>query len=151
MRKYEGTISWHHEGDKESLKTYKISIEEENLSSHRSFSSILQSSDRSYFNATHRNMKLAIAITIIATIIGSSSALKMENRAVICAKFNAADKILHKLESNGISIRELPMDKILWIRSAIRNGVKHGCDKPVKPAAIKCKRFTARGRSVVCN
>ena len=36
MRKYEGTISWHHEGDKESLKTYKISIEEEKISSHRS-------------------------------------------------------------------------------------------------------------------
>ena len=94
-------------------------------------------------------MKLTIAIVIFATLFGFSKALK-DQREVICAKFTTADNLLKKLEFKGISIRQLPVEKLIWIKNTMRNGVEKGCSEPVKTATVKCKRFTARGRSVVC-
>jgi len=95
-------------------------------------------------------MKITIAFAIIASLVGSSDALKLNNRAVICAKFNSAENFLYQLEAKGISVRQLPMGKLLMIRKTLRIGVENGCDEPIKLAAVECKRFTQRGRSVVC-
>ena len=125
------------EGDKVSLKTYKICIEEVS-------SSILSST------VINRNMKIAFALVTIASLIGSSDALKLNKRAVICAKFNSAENFVYQLEAKGMSVRQLPLDKLLLIRKTIRIGVENGCDEPIKLATVECKRFTQKGRSVVC-
>ena len=95
-------------------------------------------------------MKIIIAFSIIASLVGSSDPLKLNKRAVICAKFNSADIFLYQLEAKGISVRQLPMGKLLMIRNTLRIGVENGCDEPIKLATVECKRFTQKGRSVVC-
>ena len=85
-----------------------------------------------------------------ASLIGSSDALKLNKRAVICAKFNSAENFVYQLEAKGMSVRQLPLDKLLLIRKTIRIGVENGCDEPIKLATVECKRFTQKGRSVVC-
>ena len=95
-------------------------------------------------------MKIAFALTAIASLIGSPGALKIDNRAVICAKFGSAENFLHQLEAKGISVRQLPMEKLLSIRKTLLHGVENGCDEPIKLATVECKRFTQKGRSVVC-
>ena len=100
-------------------------------------------------------MKITIAFAIIASLVGhhlmgSSDALKLNERAVICAKFNSAENFLYQLEAKGISVRQLPMGKLLMIRNTLRIGVENGCDEPIKLATVECKRFTQKGRSVVC-
>ena len=126
-----------------SLKTYKICIEEVKIIGHRSH-------HQSQQIAIHQNMKIAFALTTITSLFGSSDAVKVNKRAVICAKFASTENFLHQLEANGISVRQLPMEKLLLIRKTLRNGVENGCDEPIKLATVECKRFTQKGRSVVC-
>ena len=131
------------EGDKVSLKTYKIFIEEVKTISHRS-------RHKSQLVATHRKMKITIALVIIASLSTFADAADNIKKAAICKKFNMADDFLHKWVSKGLSVKQLPIDKLILVKNAIRNGVDHGCDQQVKPAYVECKRFTQRGRSVVC-
>ena len=126
-----------------SLKTYKILIEEVKTIAQRSH-------HKSQLNATHRKMKIPNALIIIASLSTSTDAANHNKRAVICKKFKVADDFLHQLVSKGFSVRQLPIDKLISVKNAIRNGVEHGCDQPVKPAHVECKRFTQKGRSVVC-
>jgi len=126
-----------------SLKTYKIFIEEVKSIAHRSH-------HKSQLIATHRKMKIPIAVIIIASLSTFADAANNNNRAVICKKFNMVDDFLHQFLSKGLSVRQLPIDKLILVKNAIRNGIEHGCDQPIKPAHVECKRFTQRGRSVVC-
>ena len=95
-------------------------------------------------------MKIFIAMATFASLIGSSDAFKVEERAVICAKYSATENVLNQLEAKGISVRQIPMEKLILIRKTLRIGVEHGCDEPIKLATVECKRFTQKGRSVVC-
>ena len=126
-----------------SLKTYKIFIEEVKIIAHRSH-------HKSQLIATHRKMKIQIALIIIASLSISADAANHNKRAIICTKFNMVNDFLHQFVSKGLSVQQLPIDKLILVKNAIRNGVEHGCDQPVKPAHVECKRFTQRGRSVVC-
>ena len=126
-----------------SLKTYKIFIEEVKSIAHRSH-------HKSQLIATHRKMKIPIAVIIIASLSTFADAANNNNRAVICKKFNMVDDFLHQFLSKGLSVWQLAIDKLILVKNAIRNGIEHGCDQPIKPAHVECKRFTQRGRSVVC-
>ena len=147
-----GTIN---EGDRGSLKTYKFWLKKWRLIQRRSaWSHQIISSQI----AIHQKMKISFALIIFSAIAGFADAISSKQRKSICARFNNANNFLDALEAKskdeGIPVdklvRSLPFDKLLAVRRWMNDGLEHGCDQHLKPAAVSCKRFTQKGRSVVC-
>ena len=95
-------------------------------------------------------MKLTFAIAIIAALASCVVAINIKN-TTICKKFKAAENVLRKLKSTGISFRRIPSDKLREIFNSIETGIAKGCNnQAIISTPIKCKRYTQRGQSVIC-
>ena len=94
-------------------------------------------------------MKLAFTVGILAgTVIPIKSCT---NQMPICGKLNVVENYLRELESNGIPFSKIPHEKLLRIKSLIKDGEKAGCKKQSKISTSKpCKRFFQKSKSVIC-
>ena len=96
-------------------------------------------------------MKIAIIVAIVTLFVVSEG--RSFNDLSVCDRYSAAIRFVDILERNGTPISKIPISKLFFLKQAIQTGEAAGCYGPRPTPQVRtvvCKRFTGKGRSVLC-